>query len=403
MPYHANPEPIAVEASPHSPVVPAEESALENRQPTTQEPNAPDVLHIVASNSESLTLIYKFPLISQNLRTRLSCDPATQLLTACKRRDPAALPKFRTLQSLPGKPFSFRSLSVPENRKSYVRVMHGLFDLLENSNSNHWSLTQKERFLDTVMDALHEPKSDDFFRKALISFNSQELSAVHGFCLNTCQELGKTIPALAWLQQAAYLAESLTTSVTALANTPEILRNDKNFMMVAVEHNGLFIRHASTALRNDFDVVMAAVKQDCWALRYASAPLKKNRELVLAGLKQNPWAIELRTGGFEDDSEIMLALMAQNFTVISMASERLCNDRDFILTALKTRYDALKYASVALRDDKSIAIAALRKNSMAYGYISARLKGDPEIISLALENHPHLRGRYLQTNANQTT
>jgi hypothetical protein len=65
-----------------------------------------------------------------------------------------------------------------------------------------------------------------------------------------------------------------------------ILKNDKEVVMVAVAQDGRALRFASDALKNDKEVVMVAVAQDGRALEYASDALKNDEEVVMFAVAQ---------------------------------------------------------------------------------------------------------------------
>jgi hypothetical protein len=66
-----------------------------------------------------------------------------------------------------------------------------------------------------------------------------------------------------------------------------ILKNDKEVVMVAVAQDGRALRFASDALKNDKEVVMVAVAQDGRALEYASDALKNDEEVVMFAVAQD--------------------------------------------------------------------------------------------------------------------
>ena len=55
---------------------------------------------------------------------------------------------------------------------------------------------------------------------------------------------------------------------------------NREYILVAVNNNGLALQYASQELKGDRGVVMAAVSQNSQALKYASKELKDDPELV---------------------------------------------------------------------------------------------------------------------------
>ena len=144
------------------------------------------------------------------------------------------------------------------------------------------------------------------------------------------------------------------------------IKNDKTFMMVAVQQNWRALECVSAELKNDKDIVKAAMTQDWTALRYASVELKNDKEIVKAAVK------------------IAVAL---DYTALrDYAFARFKNDREIVLVAVKQNGHALKYASDELKNDKEIVMVAVSNDGSALSYASAALKNDKEIVSVAFSN-----------------
>ena len=61
---------------------------------------------------------------------------------------------------------------------------------------------------------------------------------------------------------------------------------NRNFVMIALEHDGCLLQHADAALQDDLECVMTAVRQNCFSLEFASATLKATQSVVDAALQQ---------------------------------------------------------------------------------------------------------------------
>ena len=130
----------------------------------------------------------------------------------------------------------------------------------------------------------------------------------------------------------------------ALEYVSDKLKNDKEIVLIAVDHTGRAPRavaralfYASDTLKNDVDVVLTAVTSHGAALEYASDTLKNNEEVVMAAIREEKYR--------EFDS-------------------------------------ALEYASDELRDNKAVVLAAIELNPRAYEYASDELKGDYDVLDL---------------------
>ena len=65
----------------------------------------------------------------------------------------------------------------------------------------------------------------------------------------------------------------------------EELKNDREFVLAAVESDGFSLCLTLEDFKNDREIVFAAVKKRGLALVYASEDLRKDREIVLAAVK----------------------------------------------------------------------------------------------------------------------
>lgn len=74
------------------------------------------------------------------------------------------------------------------------------------------------------------------------------------------------------------------------------LLDDKDFVIVAVSHDGESLMDASERLQDDKEVVLTAVKEWWGALQYASGRLQDDEEIVLVALSKNSEAWRYASG-----------------------------------------------------------------------------------------------------------
>ena len=160
----------------------------------------------------------------------------------------------------------------------------------------------------------------------------------------------------------------------AVAKYEEQAKKDKErYIMEAAEYT-LFLS------RNDRDFVLAAVQEDGYSLEYASEELRNDREIVLAAVQENGYALEYASEELRNDREFVLAAVQTVWYALEYASEELRNDREIVLAAVQTDGCALDYASDELRNDREIVLAAVQKNGHALEYASEELRNDREFI-----------------------
>lgn len=69
-------------------------------------------------------------------------------------------------------------------------------------------------------------------------------------------------------------------------------KEDREFVLVAVNLCGTALQYASFYLRRDREIVLTAVRNDGLALRYANKMYSKDNEIVRTAINQNPKAIK---------------------------------------------------------------------------------------------------------------
>ncbi len=165
------------------------------------------------------------------------------------------------------------------------------------------------------------------------------------------------------------------------------LRDDRDFMLVAVRKKGLALKYASNEFKNNYDLILAVVRHNGLALQYASEALKADQEVVLTAVSQNGNALQYASDGHKDSHEIVLAAVGQFGYALHHASDELIANREIVLAAVKQNGWALQYASDELRADREIVLAAVSQYGCALRSTSDELKGDREIVLAAVRQN----------------
>jgi len=99
--------------------------------------------------------------------------------------------------------------------------------------------------------------------------------------------------------------------------------------------------------------VLAAVKEDIYALRLAADALRNDREFMLAAVQPRGMALclALAPEALRQDRELLLAAVQENGMALCIAPEAIRQDREVVLAAVQQNGSALRYASAALRND----------------------------------------------------
>ncbi|KAG2379643.1 hypothetical protein C9374_006760 [Naegleria lovaniensis] len=86
-----------------------------------------------------------------------------------------------------------------------------------------------------------------------------------------------------------------------LWDVPDVLRNDRNFILEFMSSKRFSLSELSTDLQNDFEIVLIAVKRNGLFLTYASEHLRNNREIVLQAIIQNSKSLKYASPELQND------------------------------------------------------------------------------------------------------
>lgn len=182
----------------------------------------------------------------------------------------------------------------------------------------------------------------------------------------------------------------LKRNIFYFKNIDDELKNDKDFILTAVQEIRGILFLAPKQFQDDKEVIIAAVQKNGCELYDASKRLRDDKEVVLAAVKQAGEALQWASKQLQDDKEVVMEAVKQNCEALQYASERLQDDRDVVMEAVKSGkaiFSALRYSSKRLQDDKEIVLVAIKKDKSALQYASGRLRSDKEVIAIAIRKN----------------
>lgn len=154
--------------------------------------------------------------------------------------------------------------------------------------------------------------------------------------------------------------KALARTSTALKHVPVELWEDRELMLEAVKQNNRCLS-ALVWFQDDFDFVVAAMEVNGIALAHASESLRGNREVVLTALMQNGLALEFASPQLRADPEIVLVAVAQNGWAFVHATRELRADPKIAYQAVCLNGSALQHMSDALRSDANEILLQVTK------------------------------------------
>ena len=150
------------------------------------------------------------------------------------------------------------------------------------------------------------------------------------------------------------------------------LRNDKLFVLMAVNKFGIYYKNISNELKYDMQIIYNAALNDFNCLEYIPNEYKNNKEFIKKYLSYNGCNIRF-------------------------ASEELKNDDELVNIAISNDYSSeyvLKYLNNLYKDNEEFIIPILNKYPNCFEYISKRLQNKKEIIMLCINNLKKLHNNY---------
>lgn len=177
-----------------------------------------------------------------------------------------------------------------------------------------------------------------------------------------------------------------------IRNVSERLRDDKEVVMAAVQHDGYALTHASARLQADKDIVLAAVqRKGILGCPFVATALRNDRDVVLRAVQHHGTMLPYASKRLQADREIVLAAVQNDGYALSkvyLTAFRNRDAREIVLTAVQQDGHALRFALKPLQDDKEIVLAAVQQQTglMVLRLASKRLQKDREIVLAALRH-----------------
>ena len=167
-----------------------------------------------------------------------------------------------------------------------------------------------------------------------------------------------------------------------LADAPEELKADRDFMMEAVSKNGFALEFASEELRSDCDLVMTAMGWSDYSLKYASEELRADGEFMMRAVrKRGAETLWHASEELRSECEFIMTAVSIDWAALAFASEELGSDRDIVMAAVSSCGAALGFASEELRSDRNLVRTAVSKFWEALCYAPEELRSDSEILA----------------------
>lgn len=304
--------------------------------------------------------------------------------------------------------FDYLSDNLKKNEPFILNLIERLIELKQRGGYD--IIEQKRDLLDSIIKINNNNRS---IALACLKYTLEDIYLGKYIFKNIAQDLFNNID---------FLLSAMEINGFLLQYIPDNLKNHKALVLNAINShskvkNGQLgnespLEYASELLRDDIDVVLAAIEKDGKAILYASDNLKNNVDLVSQALKNGaglsyfnylPFKLQnrenllltLNNGGgliadiptnLRSDKEIVMIAVKYYGENLSQASTELKNDKEIVMAAVKSFGEMLEYTSDELRNDPKIVLAAVTENGAALKFASEELKNNREIAITAVRN-----------------
>ena len=132
----------------------------------------------------------------------------------------------------------------------------------------------------------------------------------------------------------------------SLSEAPEILRDNKEFVLSELNRCGNVLEYASTRLRADREIVLAAVRKWPANLRYAALELRNDREIVLEAVSRVGFALQFASTLLRADRDVVKAALQTDPRFLIDTPQNLLPG---VVKLLENKNEILGYASEELQ------------------------------------------------------
>lgn len=108
------------------------------------------------------------------------------------------------------------------------------------------------------------------------------------------------------------VAEKIKTKLTIYSYMGEELKNNKNFILNAIDNDSFIIKYAGENLKSDKDFLVTAIKKNSHTFNFICDDLKRDKRFISELIKENPEVFKFATDQIKRDKEFILELIKEN-------------------------------------------------------------------------------------------
>ena len=189
---------------------------------------------------------------------------------------------------------------------------------------------------------------------------------------------------------------------------PEELRNDRDFVLKAVEANGAIYEYLSDELKKDEKIAIISINSYFESFRHLPDELFDNEgvveEAIKSGYEFGAVVLGYASDRLKDNKDIVMLAVSKATGVeffyedrpeegytyndaLCYASERLRDDKDVVLLSVQNNPDSLESASSRLQNDYDVVLTAVKGNAHSLKYVSEELRNNKDLVLIAANSY----------------
>ena len=203
-------------------------------------------------------------------------------------------------------------------------------------------------------------------------------------------------------KQIIYNAVMNDYNCNCLEYIPTEYKKNKEFMKKCIKYNGCNIRFASNELKNDIELVNLSIEKEYNnGLEYLSDYYQDNEEFIKPLLNKYPRCFEYISKRLQNKKEIIMLCIEKlkelkpndNYNkILSIINDKNKNDKNIFLPLVSMNGSDISYISNDLALDKDIVYSAIKQNPTSYKYIDKSFFNNKEFILLCLVDSEYSNG-----------
>lgn len=193
-------------------------------------------------------------------------------------------------------------------------------------------------------------------------------------------------------EDKSFILRAVQQNKNVFENIPNNLKYDRDVVIEAIKY-GCFLIFIPKQFYQDDKIMIEAINKDNHNLKFASDGLKDNREFIVSALKKEGRCIfDYMSRRLQNDKEIiMMALDNGNSVDLKYLSDNLKDDQEVIEKIISLNFNVNKqweYFSDRLKNKKEIGMAMVKRSGFYLNMLPSHLKNDKDIVLVSLDTFP---------------